>query len=127
MKEAFEVVKQGQPGNPEARLAWNGVTTTEFDDAINEHVSFLYHNSLILDSAAIFFDRDNVALPGVALYAKSSAVDARNTAWRFIDFNNKRGAAAKIGAIGAPPVEFHAESHSDVLSFFSKALASVKV
>lgn len=64
------MVKQARPGDSEARLAWNSVSTTEFDDAMNTAINFLYSNSLILDQAAAYFDRDNVGLPGVALYAK---------------------------------------------------------
>lgn len=127
MKEAFEGVKNARPGDSEARLSWNDISSTEFDDALNEHISLHYHNSMVLDSAALYFNRDNVGLQGVSQWARASAVDARNVAMRFADFLSKTGGAAKIGAVGAPPVEFHADSHSDVLSFFSKALAAAKV
>ena len=60
-----------------------------------------------------YFDRDNVALPGLTKFFMSEADSERGHARKIIEYLNERGGVVKLGHIEAPP-------SSDVFSSDSK-------
>ncbi|KAK9815393.1 hypothetical protein WJX72_002955 [[Myrmecia] bisecta] len=90
------------------------------------HLRYQENMSAVFRAMSAYFSRDNVALPGVALFFKVYSQIEINDIWFFVEFLTKRGQHPQIGAHAAPPKDFHRTDCSDVLYCFEKALALVK-
>ena len=74
------------------------------------------------EAMAAYFDRDDVALPGIASFFKSSAAEEKDHAEKLIEYLNKRGGRVVFGAIAAPAKQEFASA----LEAFETALALEK-
>ena len=67
-------------------------------------MSYVYH------ALYCYFDRDNVALPGLAAFFKAASDEEREHAEILMAYQNRRGGRVKLQAIMMPEMEFgHAE------------------
>ncbi|XP_076065984.1 ferritin-like isoform X2 [Oratosquilla oratoria] len=52
-----------------------------------------------------YFERDDVALPGLAKFCKESSLEERDHASKFMEYQNKRGGRIVLQAISAPTLQ----------------------
>ncbi|KAK4353844.1 hypothetical protein RND71_026038 [Anisodus tanguticus] len=62
-----------------------------------------------------YFDRDNVALKGLAKFFKESSEEEREHAEKFLEYQNKRGGKLKLQSILMPLSEFDPPEKGDPL------------
>ena len=67
------------------------------------NISYVYH------SLYSYFDRDNVALPGIANFFKESSEEERGHAELLMNYQNTRGGRVKLLSIISPESEFNNE------------------
>ncbi|BDA45035.1 probable ferritin-3, chloroplastic [Coccomyxa sp. Obi] len=129
VKKECEQIEKAEIGNPKTPLNRSPYLTNEVVNLINEGIGYKYHAAYVFDSAAAFFGRDNVGLPGVEHFFKVLGVIDRADAWEAVDFLNKRGGNVKFGKIAEPPSEeeWSKKDDSDVKVAFEKTLALAKV
>ena len=63
-------------------------------------ISYLYH------ALYAYFDRDNIAFPGLAEMFKEMSEEEREHAEKCMKYQNKRGGRVKLRTIAAPETEF---------------------
>lgn len=63
-----------------------------------------------------YFDRDNVALPGLARYFRKTSDEEREHAEKLIDFQNRRGGRVRLSLIPAPLSDFDHAEKGDALN-----------
>ncbi len=63
-----------------------------------------------------YFDRDNVALRGLAKYFSKSAADERSHAERLMEFQNRRGGRVRLAQIPMPNSDFDDAEKGDALN-----------
>lgn len=72
--------------------------------SIEYNVSYVYH------ALYAYFDRDNVALPGLASFFKAASEEEREHAELLMAYQNTRGGRVRLASIIQPETEFnHAE------------------
>jgi hypothetical protein len=72
--------------------------------SIEYNVSYVYH------SLYAYFDRDNVALPGMAAFFKAGSEEEREHVELLMEYQNVRGGRVRLASIIQPEVDFnHAE------------------
>ncbi|XVF40786.1 hypothetical protein PTKIN_Ptkin01aG0143700 [Pterospermum kingtungense] len=110
--EPFEEVKKELdlvPTVPQVSLARQKYTD-ECEAAINEQINVEYNVSYVYHAMFAYFDRDNVALKGLAKFFKESSLEEREHAEKLMEYQNKRGGKVKLQSILMPLSEFdHAE------------------
>lgn len=110
--EPFEEVKKELklvPSSPQQSLTRQRYVD-ECEAAINEQINVEYNVSYVYHALYAYFDRDNVALKGLAKYFKESSDEEREHAVMFMEYQNKRGGRVKLHPIAMPVSEFeHAE------------------
>nr|AFK43431.1 unknown [Lotus japonicus] len=74
-----------------------------------------------------YFDRDNVALKGLAKFFKESSMEEREHAEKLMEYQNKRGGRVKLQSIVMPPSEFEHEEKGDALYAMELALSLEKL
>ncbi|CAN4095756.1 unnamed protein product [Withania somnifera] len=84
-------------------------------------VSYVYH------AMYAYFDRDNVALKGLAKFFKESSEEEREHAEKFIEYQNKRGGKVKLQSILMPLSEFDHTEKGDALYAMELALSLEKL
>ncbi|GAQ85854.1 Ferritin [Klebsormidium nitens] len=94
---------------------------------INEQINVEYNNSYIYHALAAYFDRDNVALPGLAKFFRQSALEEREHAEMFIKYQNIRGGRVKLQSILAPQTEYDHSDKGDALYAMELALCLEKL
>ncbi|RVX23079.1 Ferritin-3, chloroplastic [Vitis vinifera] len=62
-----------------------------------------------------YFDRDNIALKGLAKFCKESSTEEREHAEKLMEYQNKRGGKVKLRVIVRPPSEFDNDEKGDAL------------
>lgn len=67
-------------------------------------MSYVYH------SLYAYFDRDNVALPGMASFFKAASEEEREHAELLMQYQNTRGGRVRLASMIQPEVEFN---HTD--------------
>lgn len=77
---------------------------------INEQINIEYNVSYVYHALYCYFDRDNVALPGMAAFFKAASVDEREHAELLMEYQNRRGGRVKLQSIMMPEMEFN---HAD--------------
>jgi hypothetical protein len=82
-------------------------------DAARSHI---YH------AMYAYFDRDNVALPGLARYFNKNSDDERKHAEGLMDFQNRRGGRVLLQSVPQPMSEYEDAEKGDALNVRRRAL-----
>ncbi|XP_027348887.1 ferritin, chloroplastic [Abrus precatorius] len=127
--EPFEEVKKGElavPTAPQASLA-RQIYADECESAINEQINVEYNASYVYHSLFAYFDRDNVALKGLAKFFKESSEEEREHAEKLMKYQNIRGGRVVLHAIKNVPSEFEHVEKGDALYAMELALSLEKL
>ncbi|KAI4370513.1 hypothetical protein MLD38_018863 [Melastoma candidum] len=127
--EPFEEVKKELdlvPTVPQASLARQKYTD-ECEAAINEQINVEYNVSYVYHAMFAYFDRDNVALKGLAKFFKESSEEEREHAEKLMEYQNKRGGRVRLQSILMPLSEFDHEDKGDALYAMELALSLEKL
>ncbi|KAJ8298691.1 hypothetical protein KUTeg_022751 [Tegillarca granosa] len=65
--------------------------TAESEAGINKQINLELYASYVYQSMAMYFDRDDVALPGFSKFFKHNSDEEREHAEKFMKYQNKRG------------------------------------
>ncbi|XAR60773.1 Ferroxidase [Bertholletia excelsa] len=95
--------------------------------ALNEQINVEYNVSYVYHAMYAYFDRDNVALKGLAKYFKDASVEEREHAEKFMEYQNKRGGRIKLQSILKPVSEFDHVEKGDALHAMELALSLEKL
>ncbi|XP_067009166.1 soma ferritin [Anabrus simplex] len=74
----------------------------ECEDGINKQINMELYASYVYLSMAYYFDRDDIALPGLHAYFKKSSNEEREHAMKLMLYLNKRGGRIVLSSIHAP-------------------------
>ncbi|XP_076954674.1 ferritin-2, chloroplastic-like [Bidens hawaiensis] len=85
------------------------------------NVSYVYH------AMYAYFDRDNVALKGLAKFFKESSEEERDHAEKLMEYQNKRSGKVKLQSILMPLSEFDHAEKGDALYAMELALSLEKL
>ncbi|KAH9736729.1 Ferritin-1 [Citrus sinensis] len=88
---------------------------------VEYNVSYVYH------ALYAYFDRDNIALRGLAKFFKESSEEEREHAEKFMEYQNLRGGKVKLHSIMQPPSEFDHAEKGDALYAMELALSLEKL
>lgn len=127
--EPFEEVKKELdlvPTVPQVSLARQKFTD-ESEAAINEQINVEYNVSYVYHAMFAYFDRDNVALKGLAKFFKESSLEEREHAEKLMEYQNKRGGKVKLQSILMPLTEFDHAEKGDALYAMELALSLEKL
>ncbi|KAK7847366.1 ferritin-2 [Quercus suber] len=127
--EPFEEVKKELdlvPTVPQLSLARQKYTD-ECEAAINEQINVEYNVSYVYHAMFAYFDRDNVALKGIAKFFKESSEEERDHAEKFMEYQNKRGGRVRLQSIVMPLSEFDHAEKGDALYAMELALSLEKL
>ncbi|KAL9231459.1 hypothetical protein vseg_006686 [Gypsophila vaccaria] len=127
--EPFEEVKKEMltvPNAPHASLARHKFAD-ECEAAINEQINVEYNVSYVYHAMFAYFDRDNVALKGLAKFFKESSEEEREHAEKLMEYQNKRGGKVKLQSILMPLSEFDHAEKGDALHAMELALSLEKL
>ncbi|KAL2250366.1 ferritin-3, chloroplastic [Sesamum indicum] len=127
--QPFEEVKKNElmvPTAPEVSLARQGFSE-ECEAAINEQINVEYCVSYVYHALYAYFDRDNVALKGIAKFFKEGSQEEREHAEKLMEYQNKRGGRVKLLSIERPPAELDDAEKGDALYAMELALCLEKL
>ncbi|KAF9596692.1 hypothetical protein IFM89_012891 [Coptis chinensis] len=127
--EPFEEVKKELllvPSVPQDSLARHKYTDA-CEAAINEQINVEYNVSYVYHALYAYFDRDNVALKGLAKFFKEASEEERGHAEQFMEYQNKRGGRVKLQSIVMPLSEFDHPEKGDALYAMELALSLEKL
>ncbi|XP_065872114.1 ferritin-1, chloroplastic-like [Euphorbia lathyris] len=127
--EPFEEVKKELslvPNVPQVSLARQKYND-DSEAAINEQINVEYNVSYVYHAMFAYFDRDNVALKGLAKFFKESSVEEREHAEKLMEYQNKRGGKVKLQSIVMPLTEFDHAEKGDALYAMELALSLEKL
>lgn len=119
--DAFVVPVSSQTSLARQRYA------ADCESAINEQINVEYNVSYVYHSLYAYFDRDNVALKGMAKFFKESSEEEREHAEKFMEYQNKRGGRVKLYSMLMPPCEFEHVEKGDALYAMELALSLEKL
>ncbi|XP_077233059.1 ferritin-2, chloroplastic-like [Tasmannia lanceolata] len=115
--EPFEEVKKELllvPTVPHDSIARQKYSA-DCEAAINEQINVEYNVSYVYHAMFAYFDRDNVALKGLAKFLKESSEEERQHAEKLMEYQNKRGGRVKLNCILMPLSEFDHPDKGDAL------------
>ncbi|XP_059627939.1 ferritin-2, chloroplastic-like [Cornus florida] len=127
--EPFEEVKKELmlvPTLPQASLARQKYSD-DCEAAINEQINVEYNVSYVYHAMYAYFDRDNVALKGLAKFFKESSEEERDHAEKLMEYQNKRGGKVKLQSILMPLSEFDHAEKGDALYAMELTLSLEKL
>ncbi|KMZ75497.1 Ferritin-3, chloroplastic [Zostera marina] len=127
--EPFEEVKKELtliPHRQDVSLAKH-MYTDDAEDSINQQINVEYNISYVYHALFSYFDRDNVALKGLAKFFKESSLEEREHAEKLMEYQNKRGGRVKLNSIITPQMEFSNEEKGDALHAMELALSLEKL
>ncbi|KAG5533552.1 hypothetical protein RHGRI_027664 [Rhododendron griersonianum] len=134
--EPFEEVKKELmlvPNVPQASLARQKYAD-HCEAAINEQIKWVlitllveYNVSYVYHAMFAYFDRDNVALKGLARFFQESSEEEREHAEKLMEYQNKRGGKVKLQSIQMPLSEFDHVEKGDALYAMELALSLEKL
>ncbi|KZC04382.1 PREDICTED: soma ferritin-like [Dufourea novaeangliae] len=75
----------------------------ECEEALNKQITLELYASYVYLSMCYYFDRSDVALPGLQKYFKHASDEEREHAMKFMSYQNKRGGSILLTAIECPP------------------------
>ncbi|XVF76881.1 hypothetical protein PTKIN_Ptkin13bG0302700 [Pterospermum kingtungense] len=125
----FEEVKKEEldiPVAPYVSLARQKYAD-DCEAAINEQINVEYNVSYVYHSLYAYFDRDNIALKGLAKFFKESSEEEREHAEKLMEYQNIRGGRVKLHSILRPPSEFEHVEKGDALYAMELALSLEKL
>ncbi|KAE8697690.1 Ferritin-1 [Hibiscus syriacus] len=127
--QPFEEVKKAELGIPMApdRSLARQKYADDCEAAINEQINVEYNVSYVYHSMYAYFDRDNVALKGLAKFFKESSEEEREHAEKLMEYQNIRGGRVKLHSILTPPSEFEHYEKGDALYAMELALSLEKL
>jgi ferritin heavy chain len=97
------------------------------ESAINDQINVEYNVSYIYHALFSYFDRDNIALPGLAKFFKKSSDEEREHAEKLMEYQNKRGGRVKLLSIVLPPMDFSNAEKGDALYAMELTLSLEKL
>ncbi|XP_010543183.1 PREDICTED: ferritin-1, chloroplastic [Tarenaya hassleriana] len=127
--QPFEEVKKAElaiPITPQVSLARQRYADA-CEAALNEQINVEYNVSYVYHSMYAYFDRDNVALKGLAKFFKEASDEEREHAEKLMEYQNKRGGRVKLHAIVPPVSEFEHTEKGDALYAMELALSLEKL
>ncbi|KAC9203420.1 hypothetical protein R6Q59_012569 [Mikania micrantha] len=127
--EPFEAVKKELdlvPSVPQQSLARQKFADSS-EACINEQINVEYNVSYVYHAMYAYFDRDNVALKGLAKFFRESSEEEREHAEKLMEYQNKRGGKVKLQSIVMPLCEFDHEEKGDALYAMELALSLEKL
>ncbi|CAL5363921.1 unnamed protein product [Camellia sinensis] len=127
--EPFEEVKKELtlvPTLPHSSIA-RQKHSDECESAINEQINVEYNVSYVYHAMFAYFDRDNIALKGLAKFFEESSEEERDHAEKFMNYQNKRGGKVKLQSILMPLSEFDHDEKGDALYAMELALSLEKL
>lgn len=127
--EPFEEVKKELslvPSTPQTSLARQKFKD-DCEAAVNEQINVEYNVSYVYHAMFAYFDRDNVALKGLAKFFKESSLEEREHAEKLMEYQNKRGGKVKLSSIVMPLSEFDHAEKGDALYAMELALSLEKL
>ncbi|XP_059456647.1 ferritin-2, chloroplastic-like [Corylus avellana] len=127
--EPFEEVKKELdlvPTVPQVSLARQKYSD-DVEAAVNEQINIEYNVSYVYHAMFAYFDRDNVALRGLARFFKESSEEERGHAEKLMEYQNKRGGRVKLQSILMPLSEFDHEEKGDALYAMELVLSLEKL
>lgn len=127
--QPFEEVKSDAyvvPISPQVSLARQRFKD-ESEAAINEQINVEYTASYVYHAMYAYFDRDNIALKGLAKFFKESSEEEREHAEKLMEYQNIRGGRVKLHSILMPLSEFDHAQKGDALYAMELALALEKL
>lgn len=127
--EPFEEVKKELnlvPNVPQQSIARQKYAD-DSEAVINEQINVEYNVSYVYHAMYAYFDRDNVALKGLAKFFKESSEEERGHAEMFMEYQNKRGGKVKLQSILMPLSEFDHAEKGDALYAMELALSLEKL
>ncbi|XP_050724394.1 ferritin-like [Eriocheir sinensis] len=71
--------------------------------SINKQINMELYASYVYMSMSYFFDRDDIALPGMKKFFHESSDEEREHAQKLMKYQNQRGGRIVLQAIAAPP------------------------
>eukprot|EP00210_Caulerpa_lentillifera_P008552 g8157.t1 len=101
--------------------------TTECEAALNEQINVEYNISYVYSALFAYFDRDNVALPGLAEFFKKQSQEEREHAEKCMEYQNLRGGRVQLQGITPPTSEFFHKEKGDALYAMELALSLEKL
>jgi len=120
-------IRQAGVGDASAALGRTHCSTQETVDAVNNLIEYSDNLAVLYKAMSAWFSRDNVGLPGIALFYKIRSQMEINETFIWIDFMTARGEQPEIRGAAKPPRTFSTDKMSDVLYCFELALAMQKV
>ncbi|KAG6486160.1 hypothetical protein ZIOFF_054730 [Zingiber officinale] len=99
----------------------------ECESAINQQINVEFNNSYVYHALFAYFDRDNVALKGLAKFFKESSEEEREHAEKLMEYQNKRGGRVKLQSLVMPPSEFDHPEKGEALHAMELTLALEKL
>lgn len=99
----------------------------ECEAAINEQINVEYSASYVYHAMFAYFDRDNVALKGLAKFFKESSEEEREHAEKLMKYQNIRGGKVVLHSILTPVSEFEHVEKGDALYAMELALSLEKL
>nr|GMD18817.1 ferritin-3, chloroplastic-like [Ipomoea batatas] len=85
------------------------------EDVINDQINVEYSISYAYHAMYAYFDRDNVALKGIAKFFKDSSEEERQHAEKLMDYQNKRGGKVMLHTLLMPLSDFDHQEKGDAL------------
>ncbi|XP_015120951.1 soma ferritin [Diachasma alloeum] len=76
--------------------------SSECEDGINKQINMELYASYVYLSMSYYFDRCDIALPGMHHYFKKASDEEREHAMKFMTYQNKRGGSIVLTDIKAP-------------------------
>ncbi|KAF8072675.1 PFE2 [Scenedesmus sp. PABB004] len=95
--------------------------------AINEQINIEYNVSYVYHALYAYFDRDNVALPGLAAFFKAGSEEEREHAELLMAYQNTRGGRVRLASMIQPEVEYGHADKGDALYAMELALSLEKL
>ncbi|XVE62080.1 hypothetical protein DITRI_Ditri06bG0090600 [Diplodiscus trichospermus] len=127
--QPFEEVKKEEfdiPIVPRVSLARQKYAD-DCETAINGQINVEYTVSYVYHSLYAYFDRDNIALKGLAKFFKESSEEEREHAEKLMEYQNMRGGRVKLHSILMPLSEFEHAQKGDALYAMELALSLEKL
>ncbi|GFR40570.1 hypothetical protein Agub_g1148 [Astrephomene gubernaculifera] len=95
--------------------------------AINEQINIEYTVSYVYHALWAYFDRDNVALPGLAAFFKAGSDEEREHAELLMEYQNRRGGRVVLGTLSVPELDIASNEKGDALYAMELALSLEKL
>lgn len=110
-QKSSDIVAKGNPAESLSKVNFS----QKAEASVNEQINVELNMSYIYHSMSCYFDRDSVALPGIAKFFRQESLEERTHAQKLMDFLNTRGGRVKFLPIIAPESEFDNEERGDAL------------